>query len=193
VNPFVFSCIAPHGSEIIPELQGGNPARMSLTRASLTELGNEMKKAKPESIVVLTPHGTRINGQFSITDSERMLGTVEENGASFTMERRVDRELARSISEVASSDGIPVGTINFATATGPYSCIPLDWGGMVPLRFMPNVPVVVITPSRELSYEKHLEFGKVLRESVQSSGKRVGLIASCDWSHTHDKAGPLRI
>jgi aromatic ring-opening dioxygenase LigB subunit len=190
MNPFVFSCIAPHGGEIIPELEGSFPKRMSLTRESLTRLGINMEKANPETIIVLTPHGTRINGQFSISDSERMEGTVAENDATFTMDINVDRVLARNIAEFAAKANIPVGTINYATAAGPFSCLPLDWGAIVPLRFMPNVPIVVITPSRELSYEKHLQFGNVLREVVQASSKRIGLIASCDWSHTHDKTGP---
>jgi aromatic ring-opening dioxygenase LigB subunit len=190
MNPFVFSCIAPHGGEIIPELEGSFPKRMSLTRESLTRLGINMEKANPETIIVLTPHGTRINGQFSISDSERMEGTVAENDATFAMDINVDRVLARNIAEFAAKANIPVGTINYATAAGPFSCLPLDWGAIVPLRFMPNVPIVVITPSRELSYENHLQFGKVLREVVQASSKRIGLIASCDWSHTHDKTGP---
>ncbi|MFD2443743.1 extradiol ring-cleavage dioxygenase [Bacillus sp. CGMCC 1.16607] len=190
MNPFVFSCIAPHGGEIIPELAGDIPNRMLKTRNSLTKLGLEMEKARPDTIIVLTPHGTRINGQFSISDSERMMGIVEENKSNFTLEKRVDRELARSIADHAKSFEIPVGTINFATATGPLSCLPLDWGAIVPLRFMPNVPIVVITPSRELPYEKHLQFGQSLREAVSASNKRIGLIASCDWAHAHDENGP---
>jgi aromatic ring-opening dioxygenase LigB subunit len=190
MNPFVFACIAPHGGEIIPELAGEKPERMLVTRNSLFELGNEMEKMKPDTIIVLTPHGTRINGQFSISDSERMLGTVEENESSYTMEKMIDRELARNISDQARECGLPVGTINYATAAGPFSCLPLDWGVIVPLRFMPNVPVVVITPSRELSYEQHLQFGNAMREAARKSSKRIGLIASCDWAHAHDENGP---
>ena len=190
MNPFVFACIAPHGTEIIPELAGMDPGRMSETRKSMFKLGVEMEKAKPEVIVVLTPHGTRINGQFSITDSERMMGSVDEDGIFFEMEKRVDRELARSIAEKAAGKGVPVGTINFGTSAGPISCLPIDWGAMVPLRFMPEVPIVVINPSRELSYEKHVEFGRALREAVEASSKSVGLIASCDWAHAHDENGP---
>ncbi|HYK75320.1 MAG TPA: extradiol ring-cleavage dioxygenase [Pseudoneobacillus sp.] len=190
MNPFVFACIAPHGGEIIPELEGKDPKRMSLTRNSLIKLGQEMEKSKPETIIVLTPHGTRINGQFSITDSERMQGSVVENDSSFTMEREIDRDLARNIAKVAFDSGVPVGTINYATAAGPLSCLPLDWGAVVPLRFMPNIPIVVITPSRDISYEKHLEFGISIREAVKASSKRVALIASCDWSHALDANGP---
>ncbi|NHM31646.1 extradiol ring-cleavage dioxygenase [Neobacillus terrae] len=190
MNSFVFACIAPHGTEIIPELAGKDPGRMSETRESMFKLGTEMEKAKPDVIVVLTPHGTRINGQFSITDSERMMGTVDEEGIFFEMEKRVDREFARSIAEKAAGKDVPVGTINFGTSAGPISCLPIDWGAMVPLRFMPEVPIVVINPSRELSFEKHVEFGQALREAAEASSKRVGLIASCDWAHAHDENGP---
>ncbi|KAA0546243.1 extradiol ring-cleavage dioxygenase [Bacillus sp. BGMRC 2118] len=190
MNPFAFSCITPHGTEIIPELQGMYPERMSKTRKSMEEIGLEMGKANPDVIIVLTPHGTRINGQFSITNSENMSGYIEENNEVFSMVRNVDRELARSISKHARDQALPVGLINYATESGPYSSLPMDWGVMVPLRFMPDVPIVVINPTRELSYEKHIEFGKALNTAVRKSGKRAGLVASCDWSHTHDSTGP---
>ncbi|WP_235848349.1 DODA-type extradiol aromatic ring-opening family dioxygenase [Litchfieldia alkalitelluris] len=106
------------------------------------------------------------------------------------MERAVDRELAGLIADQALENDLPVGTINFGTAAGPYSCLPLDWGAIVPLSFMPNVPIVVITPSRNLSFEQHLSFGQAIKQAVRVSNKRIGLIASCDWSHTHDETGP---
>ena len=59
MNPFVFACITPHGGEIIPELKGEDPERMSVTRKSLEKLGNEMSEAAPECLIVLTPHGVR--------------------------------------------------------------------------------------------------------------------------------------
>ncbi|RDU37889.1 extradiol ring-cleavage dioxygenase [Neobacillus piezotolerans] len=190
MNPFVFACITPHGGEIIPELQGAMPERMAKTRENMVKLGGWMSDAMPDSLIVLTPHGTRINGRFSITDSERMEGFLRENEADFSMEKKVDRELAKLINRQAAADGVPASTINYGTAAGPISCLPLDWGVMVPLRFMPDVPVVVITPSREMSFEDHINLGKALRKAVTQSGKRVGLIASCDWAHAHDADGP---
>ncbi|MFD1739667.1 extradiol ring-cleavage dioxygenase [Bacillus salitolerans] len=190
MNPFVFSCITPHGGEIIPELSGDQPNRMGTTRESMLKLGEAMERANPDTIIVLTPHGTRIHGQFSITDSERMLGSLEDHGAEFQLERKVDRELARRIYEIAASKDLPIGMLNYGTSSGPYSCLPLDWGAMVPLRFMPNVPIVVITTSREVSLDRHVELGQVLKQVSEQTSKRIALIASCDWSHTHDSAGP---
>lgn len=69
-NPFVFACIAPHGEEIIPELQGGHPERMEVTRKSLTKLGEKMTKARPDCIIALSPHATRIDKAAKPLDQE---------------------------------------------------------------------------------------------------------------------------
>lgn len=190
VNPFVFACITPHGGEIIPELSGDVPERMMLTRDCMIKLGQRMEEANPEAIIVLTPHGTRIDGYFSVSNSERMFGYLEENDGYFELERRVDRELATAITKEAQKLRIPIASINYGTASGPISCLPLDWGSIVPLSFMPEVPIVVINPTRELPFAMHLQFGRGLAEVVEKSGKRVALIASCDWSHAHDVDGP---
>ncbi|MBS4174439.1 extradiol ring-cleavage dioxygenase [Bacillus sp. FJAT-49736] len=190
MNPFVFACITPHGGEIIPELAGDRPDRMKLTRNSMVKLGTKMKEANPDTIIVLTPHGTRIDGQFSISNSERMMGSFDENDGYYEMERMVDRELALEITKAAKESGLAAGSINYATAAGPLSCLPLDWGAIVPLAFMPEIPIVVITPSREVPLEDHYKFGEVLRTVVQGSAKKIALIASCDWAHAHDENGP---
>lgn len=189
-NPFVFACMTPHGSEIIEELSLSNVSLMARTRRSMERLGADMKAAKPDVLIVLTPHGTRVDGQFSIANCEHMYGVVEDNGATVTMDRAVDRALAASIADTATGMGLPVGVLNFATSEGPLSCMPLDWGAIVPLYFMTDVPIVVITPSRLIGYDNHLRLGAAIAKAAQASDKRVGLIASCDWSHAHDAAGP---
>jgi aromatic ring-opening dioxygenase LigB subunit len=190
MNPFVFSCITPHGGEMIPELAGDKPERMEATRKSMIKLGEMMKQADPDCLIILTPHGTRIDGQFSVTGSEYVEGMVEENGKTFKMRRLVQRELAGSIAKAAKSKGLPAGVLGYGTSAGPMSCLPLDWGAIVPLRFMPEKPVVIITPSREIPFDTHIEFGRQLNRAVAESGIRAGLIASCDWSHTHSVDGP---
>lgn len=190
MSPFVFSCVTPHGSQIIEELSSQNPGLMLKTRRSMEALGREMEACRPDVIVVLTPHGLRVEGQFSVTDSEHMFGELEDNGGIVRMDKLIDRELSRQITQSARNRGLPVASINYATSEGPMSCLPMDWGVMVPLFFMPDVPIVVITPSRSLSYADHLRMGEAIASAVYASGKRVGLIASCDWSHAHDENGP---
>lgn len=190
MNPFVFACIMPHGGEIVPELSGDDPKRMEDTRKNAEKLGKWMTIAQPETIIVLTPHGTRIDGQFSITDCEKMAGYEVENGKRYEMEREVDRILATEVAIESKKAELPAATIGFGTSEGPLSCLPLDWGAVVPLRFMPDVPIVVITPSRKISMADHYKMGEILNKVARESTRRIGLIASCDWSHTHDEEGP---
>jgi aromatic ring-opening dioxygenase LigB subunit len=190
MGSLVYACITPHGGEIMPELAGNYPERMSVTRESMITLGDRLKQASPEALIVFTPHGTRIDGQFSVVNSERMIGSFEENGRTYTMIRDVDRPLAISIAKEAEAHDLPVGLLNYGTSEGPLSVLPLDWGAIVPLSFLPDLPIVVITPSRLLTHEQLKAFGRAVRRTIDQSDKRIGLIASCDWSHTHDASGP---
>lgn len=189
-NAIVFACIVPHGSELIEALAVSDLARMARTRDSLRQLGREMQAAAPEVLVVLTPHGIRAEGQFAVADAERMQGAVSEEEATVRLERPVHRPLARALAETARAEGLAVAQLNFATSDGPLSCLPLDWGAIVPLHFMPERPIVVVTPPRGHDFTPHLRFGAALARAASESGLRVGLIASCDWSHAHHAQGP---
>ncbi|ADV65791.1 extradiol ring-cleavage dioxygenase [Deinococcus maricopensis] len=190
MTQLVFACIAPHGSEILEELSGGNLSLMARTRASMVELGRRMTSAAPDVLVVLTPHGTRAEGQFAVANPERVRGEVQDHGGTVTLERRVDRALAQRIAAEAATDGVPVALLNYATSEGPLSVMPLDWGALIPLWFMPDVPVVVINPPRGMDFAGHVQFGRALARAASAAGRRVGLIASADWSHTHAASGP---
>ncbi|GEO27876.1 extradiol dioxygenase [Alicyclobacillus acidoterrestris] len=202
-HPFVFACVTPHGLPILEELSGDEPDLMAKTRHSMQQLGSWMHEAAPDTLIVLTPHGLKIEGMFSVSTSSFMAGEMSEQtvammvgderpdkGVTLHFKRSVDRDLANAMVTGAKAQSIPVAAANFATTQGPFSTLPLDWGAMVPLYFMPNVPIVVITPSRSLSYDDHLAMGRIIAQQVRQSGKRVGLIASCDWSHAHDARGP---
>lgn len=191
MGQLVYGCITPHGGELIPELTGELPERMNETRQALEKLGERMREAAPDAILVFTPHGTRADGGFTIANSESMEGSFTENNLTYHMGRAVHRPLARLVHQFGTESAqLPISLLNYGTAEGPLSVLPLDWGAMVPLRFMPEVPIVVVTPSRFLSHEQLIAFGKAVREAIHTFEGRVGVIASCDWSHTHDEKGP---
>jgi aromatic ring-opening dioxygenase LigB subunit len=48
---------------------------------------------------------------------------------------------------------------------------------------------VVVSPARDLSYERHVTAGRAIARAAAASGKRVALIASCDHGHGHDARG----
>lgn len=190
MGQLVYACITPHGGEIVPELAGKHTRRMADTRRSMEILGQRMTESAPEALVVITPHGIRIDGQISIINSETVVGSEQENGRTYMMIREVERTLARLVADEAKNSSVSHGLLNYGTSEGPLSKLPLDWGAVVPLAFMPDVPVVIITPSRLVSNEDMIKFGKALRRAIDKSDLNIGVIASCDWCHTHDASGP---
>jgi len=198
----VFAAIAPHGLPILPELAGDRPDLMSKTRASLVVLGQAAQAADPDVFIVITPHGIRAEGQFTISASAYMEGELSEQtvalmvrayrpdkGNRVHMRRAVDRQLALEIARVASPD-LPLAVLNFATADGPLSTLPLDWGTMIPLSFMPDRPVVVIQTARSRPFEEHVRLGRAIRAACDALHRRAAVIASCDWAHAHAEDGP---
>jgi len=191
----VFACIAPHGKEIIPELAGDMFNAFAETRRGMEKLARLMMKQKPETIVLATPHGLRLEATIGVVISEFTEGTLEANGKQVKLRCECDRELAKHFLERARSLKLPAVGANYGTSEGPTSCMPMDWGTFIPLWFLTRRPqnkftVVVVTPSREIPLQDLVRLGESIAEASQTSGKRVAFVASADQGHTHKPNGP---
>jgi aromatic ring-opening dioxygenase LigB subunit len=189
--PLVFGAIAPHGSQIIPEL-APTPEEAAGTRAAMLTLERRLAAHAPETIIVLTPHGIRIDGAMCISTAYRAEGSLAPQVA---VDFAVDRELAEAIAVESAAEGVPVARATYGASAGPACCIPLDWGAVIPLWFMghryqPKPQVVVICPSRSLSREQMVAFGRAIGRAAEFSSKRIALIASADQAHAHQEGGP---
>src|SRR5438128_4952030 len=120
MSGFVFACISPHCSMIIPMLNEEGGQQAFVTRAAMEELGRRIAAAQPETIVLVTPHGHRVDGVFSLLNNQRVQGTLgpepESNGNSFTLTFEVDRELNSAIIEEARALDVPVARVYYAVA-----------------------------------------------------------------------------
>jgi aromatic ring-opening dioxygenase LigB subunit len=191
----VFACVAPHGSETITELAGDMFEAFSDTRKAMEQCVGLFKQQKPETIVIATPHGLRLQGMIGVITSEFTDGTLEENDKKVSLRCECDRQLAKDLFENARKLRLPVVAANYGASDGPASCMPMDWGTLIPLWFLvgsgQNKPKVVIaTPSREIPLRDLVSFGKVIEETAVTSGKRVAFVASADQGHAHRADGP---
>jgi aromatic ring-opening dioxygenase LigB subunit len=191
----VFACIAPHGSETIAELAGEMFEAFSETRKAMEQCVSLFKQQQPETIVVATPHGLRLQAMIGVITSEFTGGTLEENNKKVTLRCECDRQLATNIFENAKRLRLPVVAANYGTSEGPASCMPMDWGALIPLWFLlgtdeNKAKVVIVTPSREIPLQDLVSFGKVIAETAGASGKRVAFVASADQGHAHRADGP---
>jgi aromatic ring-opening dioxygenase LigB subunit len=190
----VFACIAPHGAEIIPELAGAMFDAFAETRRGMGELARLMKQAKPETVILATPHGLRLEATIGVVTSEFTEGSLEANGRNAKLRCTCDRVLAKEILEHAHRIGLPAVGANYGTSEGPASCMPMDWGTLIPFWFLvgqdSKTKVVVVTPSREIPLESLIRLGQTIAETAENLGRRAVFVASADQGHAHSADGP---
>lgn len=204
MDHLVFACIAPHGSITVPLLAGAEASKATHTRLALEELGRRVAEAAPETLVLITPHGHRVDGAFSLLNNRRVRGTLEAeekgNANSLTLGFRVDQEFNAALRAQASELDVPVARIGYAVPDEEAFSQELDWGALIPLYFLgaqlsPQPQVVIACPDRgnlpgNLPWQLYPAFGEAIRRAAQVTGRRIALIASADMGHAHDPDGP---
>ena len=170
----VAAAIAPHGT---PAFEPGP------TRHALEEVGRRFEEAAPEAIVVVTPHNVHVDRHFSVVTAAKVAGSLAQwEHPEITMERDVDRGLADALlAELDPAVGVSYGGNDPAEAV-----MPLDWGALIPLAFLPELPVAIVSPARDLGLEAHVRAG----EAIARAPGRIALLASADHGHAHDPEGP---
>lgn len=212
--PLVIGAIAPHGIRTIPLLSDSADGAMG-TRTAYLELGRRFAAAELDILFITGPHGIRVNDFISLSDTVRGAGTAHWKGRTVELNVPMNRDFAQTVADRARARGVPVAQVGYGGTNPASSVLALDWSAIVPAWFaaypvnMTNMgyvlagrdsgqeppagpELVVANPSRTIPRQLNVEFGKAIAEAANASDKRVGLIASCDWSHTHADAGHFR-
>lgn len=186
--------IAPHGFSIVPEIAGDELELFKPTRDAMETLGRTIMRDKPDTIIILTPHGLRLKGYNAIYTSENCRGSLSGKGKTVELDYKCDRDLAREIIKGAKEKNIPTVDANFGGLEGELSNMDMDWGISIPLWFCKDEDykpeLVVVAPTREIDIEDLVKLGETIGEACEKSNKRIALIASADQGHCHDKEGP---
>ena len=200
MSDLTFACIAPHGGITLPVLAGAAAQKATQTRLALEELGRRMAAAAPETIVLITPHGHRVDGVFSLLNNRRVRGTLEAeedgNANRISLGFEVDRELNAAIRAAAHKLAVPVARIEYAVPDESSFVQELDWGATIPLWFTgaqlsPQPRVVIACPDRgHMPWDLFPLFGKAVCQAARATERRIALVASADMGHAHDKDGP---
>lgn len=191
----VYACIAPHGGGIVPELAGDKGHIFAETTRGMRKLAAEMNAAKPDTIVIASPHNLRLLNHVGVVVSESSSGSLAEGGAEVSLEAKCDVELALQLLAIAGRLRVPAVGANYGTSAGPLSNMAMDWGTLIPLWFFLKSGrlkrrIVIVTPSREIPLRQNFRFGAAVGEAAEAGEKRVAFVASADQAHAHDKAGP---
>ncbi len=217
MSNLIFGAITPHGLPEIPTIAGDEKEAFTKIRTAMERLSENITKADVDTIIIMTPHGLRVEGYTNIYGCNYTSGELayksedfgykkdddENNDKSSSDESdnhieylkfECDMELAENIYRESLNRNVPVVLSNFGVSKGTLSDIKMDWGVFVPLWFVRHlqdkVKLVVMNPGRAVSLEDLKTMGKVMKEQIEKSGKRVGIIASADQGHAHMENGP---
>ena len=181
----VFAAITPHPPFLLPSIGKDAFSELKKTVKAMETLEEELYTAKPNMILVISPHTGLFAESFTVNAHPTLSSSFEQFGDMLTVKNWIGApEFAAKVSHAAKAHHIPLQLISDEK---------IDHGATIPLTYLtehlPHVKIVPIGYSAR-SPEDHLAFGTFLKEQIMESGKRVAVIASGDMSHCLTKDAP---
>ena len=182
----VFSVIVPHSPLLLPTIGKEHQKKLTKTLTAYKTLEEDLYVTKPDTLVVISPHGTTLPDAFPLFISPTYRADLKEFGdLTTTIAAKTDIRLIEKIRNLRLGD-------NPALITG-LTDPALDYGAAVPLYFLtphlPDIKVVSLGIS-QLPLSTHQATGEKIGEILQQSTKRIGVICSADLAHTLTDAAP---
>ena len=179
--------MVPHPPMIVPDIGRGSEAQVADTTAAYERAADEIASLAPETIIITSPHSIMYADYFHISPGKSARGSFagfRAPGVRFNEE--YDTELVKEICRLADKEDFPAGTMGERDKD-------LDHGTMVPLWFIRNKykgGKIVRIGLSGLPLIDHYRLGMIIREAVESTGRRTVLVASGDLSHKLQDYGP---
>ena len=179
--------IFPHPPIIVPEVGKGEEMKASSTMAGCQRVAKDIKEKKPDTIIIITPHGPAFRDAVGVSVQESLTGSFKSFGRpDVHMEYSNDVELVDSIFEQSQRFGIAVAELSPQLAIRYGLESELDHGSLVPLYYinkeLDNFKLVHICIGF-LSFEELFDFGGVIDKVIKAMDRNVVIVASGDLSH----------
>jgi len=181
----VFAGVVPHPTILIPTIGKDNFLKLDATRVALEKLEQELYLAKPQRIIIITPHEGIFEDAFSVNATTELHSQFETFGDMNTKYTWTGAPtLAAKIQHKTNEVGMPVRLVS-----NEY----IGHGTSIPLVYLtPHLKEIKILPIgySNLDAMAHVAFGHTLKEVVMESDQRIAVIASGDLSHALTKKSP---
>ena len=185
--PIVAAYMVPHPPMIIPQVGRGSEKQITKTIRAYEAVAAGIAGIRPETIIVTSPHAVLYADYFHISPGEEATGDFGRFRApEVRFAEKYDTELVKAICALAKGKDFPAGTLGERDRR-------LDHGTMVPLYFVKQQYTgfrLVRVGLSGLSNAEHYEFGQIIRQAVEQTGRKAVLIASGDLSHKLQEYGP---
>lgn len=185
--------LMPHPPIIIPDIGMGEEKKIEKTINACNKIGAEIANLKPETIVIITPHGTLFSDAIAISDEKRISGDLSQFRCSnIKMDIEIDKVFNDKLNISCFLDGIATVSVDEHLLSKYNESYKLDHGTMVPLYFVNKYynqyKLVHITYSLFDSMALY-KFGMKIQEVVKDLGRNIVIIASGDLSHKLTEGG----
>ena len=185
--PIVAAYMVPHPPMIVPQVGRGSEKQITKTIRAYEAVAAGIAGIRPETIIVTSPHAVLYADYFHISPGEDATGDFGSFRApEVRFAEKYDTELVKAICALAKGKDFPAGTLGERDRR-------LDHGTMVPLYFIEQQYTgfrLVRVGLSGLSHAEHYEFGQIIRQAVEQTGRKAVLIASGDLSHKLQEYGP---
>jgi Uncharacterized conserved protein len=182
--------MVPHPPIILPEVGHGEEKKIQATIDAYAEAARFVARAKPDTIIITTPHSVMYADWFHISPGSSARGSFLPFGAGgVRISADYDTEFVDEFCRAAQKVGFPAGTIGERDAS-------LDHATMIPLYFLQKaygdraLPQIVRIGLSGLPLTDHYTLGTMIRDTADKLGRRVSVVASGDLSHRLKPDGP---
>lgn len=181
----VFAAVVPHSPLLIPSIGKEHREKLDRTIHAYAELEQALYIAKPDTIVIISPHAQMYPDAFCGNIADTFTGVLKEFGDhGTTITAKADYLLLDHIHRALRNEQVPF------TLT---SQLELDYGFTIPLLLMTQQlqhwKLIPLSPSL-LDNRMHYEFGRQLKRVLHAEPSRVAIIASADLSHHANAFSP---
>lgn len=181
----VFAAITPHPPLLVPAIGKEKTAKLQATADAFDELEKKLYIAKPDTIIVFSPHGLLLEDTMSMNVNPEFTVNLKEFGDLLTIQTfKGAIDVAFRLRESVRAAGFLLNT---------HTSGELDYGTGIPLLFlMRHLQDVSVLPigNSLLPAKMHFDFGYQIKEAIMNTNKRVALIASSDLSHRLTSEAP---
>ncbi len=180
----VFAAIVPHTPILIPPIGKENIKKLELTNQAYLKLASLLKKAQPDTILIISPHGNINQNNFVFNLNPQFSGDFQTFG-DFSIKQNWPGEvgLTYKIREHLETK-VPIQLVSITE---------LDYGSTVPLymlaRDMPETKIIPLYYSG-LPNKDHYRFGQLLKKELLISRHKIAVLASGELSHRLTKKSP---
>ncbi|MGI6643087.1 MAG: AmmeMemoRadiSam system protein A [Bacillota bacterium] len=193
-SPVVICGLSPHPPIIIPEVGRGEEAKAMPTIKGLKSLSWAIVDAKPETLIVITPHGPVFSDAVAIRSQARHRGSLASFGApQVAFDYENDEDIVRGVVNRAKEGTAPIVALDDSGFRRYGIERGLDHGTQVPLHFLKEAGYLgrlVVINIGFLTYLELYRVGILIEDVCKRLGRKVAILASGDLSHRLKEGAP---